>query len=65
MLTISPVKPRDLRDMRLHSGAFKHVDGATSEPVIPRPRTEPIQPLTETALAMMAASGCIVKARLA
>lgn len=61
MLNIAPVRAPDPRDMRLPNGAFKHIDGAVSEPVIPRPRTEPIKPLTATALAMMAASGCIVK----
>lgn len=54
MLTLLPLKPRGI----------PHVPGAQSQRVVPKPRTEPIKPLTVLALKVMAASGAITKARM-
>lgn len=56
MLTLRPVPSK--------SRAIAHVPGAKSEPVTVKPRTEPIKPLTELAMKVMAASGAISKARM-
>jgi len=63
-LTLTPARPIPTDSLRDGRGAFRWVEGARSEPVVPKPRTKPIEPLSETALAMMAASGAIVKARV-